>query len=387
MSNRELRKNHRRRYEVRQRGGNILNSLGASIPTSISVNAFGTGPTVPFAEQLGTPQCDFTARPGQLFHGVNPDAAGTNEYPFPSSSPSTGSFSPASYNNGSDVQSLLASQKGGKRKSRKSNMRGGACGCMLQSGGSGGLAEGNIVGTLPPMYANPMMGGRRHRKSRRNNSRKQRGGGTSYSFATDGNPDSSQAIDLIGGAGPNAAALIAPSGCAPRSGSLEDPHAPINMALRAAQTGGAYSLNTAAPLSESFAQPAPPSYGAPNAYAESCYHAPGSQLPVYNADSASFNFKPSIAENNTLPPGVNVYNDVIQQPGRMGATEQLMATTADMRTSQVGAGYGRRGSKSRGRKSRGSKSRGSKRRGSRNTRKRANRKNRRACSRKNNNRK
>jgi len=244
-------------------------------------------------------------------------------------------------------------------------MRGGACGCMLQSGGSGGLAEGNIVGTLPPMYVNPMMGGRRHRKSRRNNSRKQRGGGTSYSFATDGNPDSSQAIDMIGGAGPNAAALIAPSGCAPRSGSLEDPHAPINMALRAAQTGGAYSLNTAAPLSESFAEPHPPSYGAPNAYAESCYHAPGSQLPVYNADSASFNFKPSIAENNTLPPGVNVYNDVIQQPGRMGATEQLMATTADMRTSQVGAGYGRLRSKSK-RKTRRS------------------RKNRRACSRKNN---
>ena len=368
MSNRELRKNHRRRYEVRQRGGNILNAMGGPIPTSISVNAFGTGPTVPFAEQLGTPQCDFTARPGQLFHGVNPGAAGTNEYPFPSATPSTGSFSPASYNNGSDVQSLLAPQKGGKRKSRK--QRGGACGCMLQSGGSGGLAEGNIVGTLPPNYANPMMGGRRHRKSRK--IQKQRGGGTSYSFATDGNPDSSQAIDLIGGAGPNAAALHAPSGCAPRSGSLEDPHAPINMALKAAQTGGAYSLNTAAPLSESFAEPHPPSYGAPNAYAESCYHAPGSQLPVYNADSASFNFKPSIAENNTLPPGVNVYNDVIQQPGRMGATTELMATTPDMRTSQVGAGYRRSGSKSRGRKSK------------RNTRKRVNR---RCWSRKNNNRK
>jgi hypothetical protein len=334
MSNRELRKNHRRRYEVRQRGGNILNAMGGPIPTSISVNAFGTGPTVPFAEQLGTPQCDFTARPGQLFHGVNPEAAGTNEYPFPSATPSTGSFSPASYNNGSDVQSLLISQKGGKRKQRKSRkQRGGGCGCMLQSGGSGGLAEGNIVGTLPPMYLNPMKGGRRHRKSR-----KQRGGGTSYSFATDGNPDSSQGIDLIGGAGPNAAALHAPSGCAPRAGSLEDPHAPINMALKAAQTGGAYSLNTAAPLSESFAEPHPPSYGAPNAYAESCYHAPGSQLPVYNADSASFNFKPSIAENNTLPPGVNVYNDVIQQPGRMGATTELMPTTPDMRTSQVGAG-------------------------------------------------
>jgi len=347
MSNRELRKNQRRRYEVRQRGGNILNALGGPIPTSISVNAFGTGPTVPFAEQLGTPQCDFTARPGQLFNGVNPSAAGTNEYPFPSATPPTGTFHPATYNNQADVQNqLISNMKGGKRskpkksrksrqsrKSQQSQQRGGACGCMVQRGGTGGLAEGNIVGPLPNIPL-PMLGGRR------NNSRKiqkQRGGGTSYSFATNGNVDPSQAVDLIGGTGPNAAALIAPSGCSPRSGSYDDPHAPINMALKAAQSGGAYMLNTAAPLSASFAQPAPPSYGAPNAYGPECYHAPGSQIPVYNADSAAFNFKPSIAENNTLPPGVNVYNDVIQQPGRMGATDQLMATTADMRTSQVGA--------------------------------------------------
>lgn len=367
MSNRELRKIQRRRYEVRQRGGNILNAMGGPIPTSVPLSASGEGPTVPFAEQLGTPQCDFTARPGQLFHGVNPDAAGTNEYPFPSATPSTGSFAPASYNNGSDVQSLLVSQKGGKRKHRKSRkQRGGGCGCMLQSGGSGGLAEGNIVGTLPPMYANPMMGGRRRHRS----SKKQRGGGTSYSFATDGNPDPSQGVDLIGGGGPNAAALHAPSGCAPRAGSLEDPHAPVNMALRAAQSGGAYSLSSAAPLTSGFDQPHPPSYGAPNAYGPECYKAPGSEVPVYNADSASFNFRPSIAENNTLPPGVNVYNDVIQQPGRMGATNELMATTPDMRTSQVGGRMRKRNT--------------------RNTRRRANRrcwgrKNR--SSRKNNNRK
>jgi hypothetical protein len=260
-------------------------------------------------------------RPGQLIHGTNPDAAGTNVYPFPSSSPSTGTFAPATYNNQADVQNQMAAQTGGKRKNRKNRksrkQRGGACGCMVQSGGDGGLAGGNFVGRIQVPTNSRLLGGRR-------NTRKQRGGGTSYSFATDGNPDSSQGVDLIGGTGPNAAALHAPSGCAPRAGSPEDPHAPMNMALRAAQTGGAYALDSAAPLTGAFAAPAPPSYGAANAFPESCYHAPGSQIPVYNADSASFNFRPSIAENNTLPPGVNVYNDVIQQPGRMGATDQLM---------------------------------------------------------------
>ena len=355
MSNRELRNNHRRRYEMRQRGGNILDSLGGLIPTSVSLSAMGTGPTVPVAQQLGTPQCDFTMRPGQLINGTNPDAAGTNAYPFPSAAPPTGSFAPATYNNQADVQNQMAAQTGGRRKNRKSRkQRGGACGCMLQSGGSGGLAEGNIVG-YNPIPNSKLVGGRRRNTRRTMMRNRQRGGGTSYSFATDGNPDSSQGIDLIGGGGPNAAALYAPSGCAPRAGSPEDPHAPMNMALRAAQTGGAYSLESAAPLTGAFAAPAPPSYGAANAFPESCYHAPGSQIPVYNADSTAFNFRPSIAENNTLPPGVNVYNDVIQQPGRMGATDQLMATTADMRTSQVGGKRKRR-----------------------NTRKRANRKNRRA---------
>jgi len=348
MSNRELRKNHRRRYEMRQRGGNILDSLGGLIPTSVSLSAMGTGPTVPVAQQLGTPQCDFTMRPGQLVHGTNPDAAGTNVYPFPSASPSTGTFAPATYNNQADVQNQMAAQTGGRRKNRKNRksrkQKGGACGCMLQSGGDGGLAQGNIVGPIQVPTNSRLVGGRR-------NTRKQRGGGTSYHFATDGNPDSSQGVDLIGGTGPNAAALHAPSGCAPRAGSPEDPHAPMNMAQR----GGAYALDSAAPLTGAFAAPAPPSYGAANAFPESCYHAPGSQIPVYNADSASFNFRPSIAENNTLPPGVNVYNDVIQQPGRMGATDQLMATTPDMRTSQVGGKRKRR-----------------------NTRKRTNRKNRRA---------
>ena len=354
MSNRELRKNHRRRYEMRQRGGNILDSLGGLIPTSVSLSAMGTGPTVPVALQLGTPQCDFTMRPGQLIHGTNPDAAGTNVYPFPSSSPSTGTFAPATYNNQADVQNQMAAQTGGKRKNRKNRksrkQKGGACGCMVQSGGDGGLAGGNFVGRIQVPTNSRLLGGRR-------NTRKQRGGGTSYSFATDGNPDSSQGVDLIGGTGPNAAALHAPSGCAPRAGSPEDPHAPMNMALRAAQTGGAYALDSAAPLTGAFAAPAPPSYGAANAFPESCYHAPGSQIPVYNADSASFNFRPSIAENNTLPPGVNVYNDVIQQPGRMGATDQLMVTTPDMRTSQVGGKRRRNTRKRANRKNRNSRGR------------------------------
>jgi hypothetical protein len=81
------------------------------------------------------------------------------------------------------------------------------------------------------------------------------------------------------------------------------------------------SIASAAPLETAFPATPQPSYGAANAFPESCYKAPGSEMPVYNANSASFNFSPSITANNTLPPGVNVYNQVDQQPGRMGAPE------------------------------------------------------------------
>jgi hypothetical protein len=108
------------------------------------------------------------------------------------------------------------------------------------------------------------------------------------------------------------------------------------------------NISSAAPLDNAFPMTPQPSYGAANAFPESCYKAPGSELPVYNANSASFNFSPSITENNTLPPGVNVYNDVIQQPGRMGAPEPAAAALQGVpASSQV---LGQRGGRRRSRK-------------------------------------
>jgi len=114
------------------------------------------------------------------------------------------------------------------------------------------------------------------------------------------------------------------------------------------QRGGSAMNLAPASLDNAFPATPQPSYGAANAFPESCYKAPGSELPVYNNNSAAFNFSPSITENNTLPPGVNVYNDVIQQPGRMGAPEPAAAALQGIpASSQVPAGVQRGGRRSR----------------------------------------
>jgi hypothetical protein len=89
------------------------------------------------------------------------------------------------------------------------------------------------------------------------------------------------------------------------------------------QRGGAYmSIAGAAPLDTAFTSTPPSSYGAANDYAESCYKAPGSELPVYNNNSTAFTFSPNLVDNNSMNPGVVAYMKVDQQPGRMGAPDQ-----------------------------------------------------------------
>ena len=130
---------------------------------------------------------------------------------------------------------------GGRRRSRR--QRGGACGCMR--------------------------GGR---------SRRQRGGGV--------NGFSVNVGSSIGGAGPNAAPVYAGVPCDARAGTPNpnnagglgaDPRAPGDLYSLTpnVQRGGAYSSG--------------------NGYDASCYRAPGSELPVYNAETAGFRFEPSTA--------------------------------------------------------------------------------------------
>jgi hypothetical protein len=59
------------------------------------------------------------------------------------------------------------------------------------------------------------------------------------------------------------------------------------------------------------------SYGG-NAYDASCYRAPGSEMPVYPAESVGFHFTPSTQAGATLPDGVTAFNEVVQHAARLG---------------------------------------------------------------------
>ena len=165
-------------------------------------------------------------------------------------------------------------------------MAGGGCGCMAPKWG----------------------GSRRLRKNRRNGRKTQRGGSNGYAV----DPSVS-----VGGDGPNAAALYAPVPCDARAGSpnmlnpvmsAPDPRAPADLySLTPNQTGGS------APITGS-----PYGYGVGNAFGPDCYRATGSQLPVYNASVAGFNFSPSTAAGATLPDGVTAFNEVNAVAARTG---------------------------------------------------------------------
>lgn len=298
MSNRSLRNNRRYRYAARQRGGGPspafgvgnLDALAGSFAGASTTGA-GSGPMVPIeARADANTGCDAIPRTETALHTqANPDIAGTNVFPFPGgfTSPSFAPSSPMSNAVQFPPSDLNARQMGGARRPaskthrhgrgqkcplcKKRTQRGGGCGCMQRGGGS---PQGAM---LTPGFS-------------------------------------------IGGEGPNVAGpLVSQSGCDPRPGSPEDPHAPINMMQR----GGAYmSIAGAAPLDTAFTSTPPSSYGAANDYAESCYKAPGSELPVYNNNSTAFTFSPNLVDNNSMNPGVVAYMKVDQQPGRMGAPDQ-----------------------------------------------------------------
>jgi len=161
-------------------------------------------------------------------------------------------------------------------------MAGGGCGCSV-----------------------PKWGGKRRSMRRRRGGRRgcftrnMRGG--SYGYAVD--PSVS-----VGGNGPNVAPLHAPVPCDARAGLHQpvltnpDPRAPADIySLTPNQRGGNYTGN---------------------AYGPECYRATGSQLPVYNAESAGFHFRPSTEIGSTLPDGVTAYNDVVPHAARLGGARR-----------------------------------------------------------------
>jgi hypothetical protein len=109
----------------------------------------------------------------------------------------------------------------------------------------------------------------------------------------------------VGGTGPNVAALHAPVPCDARAGVHPgpvlptDPRAPADLySATPNQTGGAYSTG--------------------NAYGAECYRAPGSSLPVYEAQTAGFTFNPSSRSGAFLPDGVTDFNEVVPMAARVG---------------------------------------------------------------------
>jgi hypothetical protein len=259
--NRALRMQHLRRCALKNtRGG------GLNVDPSAS---FSTANGVLIPENLATSECYDLARPGALPMEANPELAQVamagGDYSTPRSN---------------------MSAAGGRRKSRKSRKsrknrstrkRGGACPCAF--------AGRRVSG-----------GSRKSRKSRnarksQRKTRKQRGGRYEVDVSMS-----------VGGDGPVAAPVYARVPCDPQAGSsgpfyvplAQDPRAPTDLySATPNQTGGA-------------------------AYPPSCYRAPGSEMPVYQAESAGFRFEPSTGAGATLPDGVTAYNNVVPYAARMG---------------------------------------------------------------------
>lgn len=155
-----------------------------------------------------------------------------------------------------------------------------------------------------PCTGSRLFGGSR----RRHGSRRQQMGGASYGYAI--NPSVS-----IGGNGPNVDAIRTGVPCDPPAGSINSSNPQLPLDPRAYGVGYSATPNTSSLQTGG-------AYSTGNAFPNTCYKAPGSELPVYNAQTAGFTFNPSTAHNGALPDGVTPYNDVVPYAARMGGARR-----------------------------------------------------------------
>jgi hypothetical protein len=296
--NRELQRKNSRRKSARKHGG------GYGMGTPLVAQPSGPGSDFTFAVKQpinqGYDDCAFPARPGQLFTTPNPDAAqapmvgggpdaieATHSYPYNGWNQSLVSGTAPATSWGRDTGLVTTVGVGGSRTRRANKrkgsrrIRGGGCGC---TGGK-------------------LFGGARRRRYR--TVRKHRGGGNGYAI----DPSAS-----IGGSGPNVDALRTSVPCDPRAGVI-DSSAPLDP--RAYGVGYSATPNTTLPSLQ-----AGGAYSTGNAYPDSCYKATGSSLPVYEAQTAGFNFYPSTAVGGTLPDGVTPFTNVVPYAARMGGARR-----------------------------------------------------------------
>ena len=316
----------------------------------------------------GFDDCAFPARPGQLFNLPNPALAQT---PMAGGAYDTNPLytakewpaGPVDYTYKTDPTRAQVPFAGGKRSRRRrqqrgggsyntnplytakewpqtahessratawgdpalaetTDMSGGGCGCSasrLFGGSRKRRGTRRMAGGGCPCAAGRPMGGgaRRSRRNVRRGSRKQTRrmrGGASNGYAID--PSQS-----IGGSGPNVDALRTAVPCDPRAGSmnpLNPPPSPPDP--RAGGFGYSATPNTTTPSLQ-----AGGAFSTGNGFSDSCYKAPGSELPKYEAQTAGFTFYPSTASGGTLPDGVTAYEDVVPYAARMGGGRRRRA--------------------------------------------------------------
>ena len=322
--NRALRKQSMKRCAFRAKRGGGFSAGPALLPVPVDDWTYAQKQLInnPYSD------CAIPSRTGQLFNQPNPDLAQVvmaggkrrngrrtrrrhgGVLPPPSANGTWGTWDPplnpdlaqaamaggADWDYKPDLSLVQTPMVGGNWTYNQNldlaqtSMVGGGCGCSAMRGGACGCS-----------VPKPWSGGRRRRTQR-----KMRGG--SY-----------RAVDVfpgvsVGGDGPNVAPIHAGVPCDGRAGAPNqfnqqgltvDVRAPAdlysattNQSAPSVQAGGAYSTG--------------------NGFSEGCYKAPGSMLPVYEAETAGFHFRPSTEFGSTLPDGITAYNDVVPHAARLG---------------------------------------------------------------------
>lgn len=369
--NRALQRRTTRRFSARKFGGGY--GMGAPLVNIPS----GPGSDWNFAVKQpinqGYDDCAFPSRPGELFNQPNPALAqvamvggGSGGYDSPLYMAKEWPTGPVDYTYKTDPNRAAVAMAGGRRHKRRTlrgrKQRGGAAldnpmyiakewpqvahtsGGEATKWGDVSMAQTVMAGGKRGncgCSGSKLFGGSRRRQRggagcgmmrggggcgimRRSSRRQQRGGGT-YGYAVDTSVS-------VGGSGPNVAPVYTGVPCDGRAGypnmlnppsSNPDPRAPpdlysftTNQSSPSVQAGGGLADNAGPAMVGS--QPPSTSYGHGNAYGPECYKAPGSELPVYNADVAGFHFRPSTEIGGTLPDGVTAYNDVVPNAARVG---------------------------------------------------------------------
>ncbi len=259
---------------------------------------------VPYAENQHYTDCYAPDRPGAIQFQANPELAQVAMAGGKRRS-KTRRYRGGQMLSAAQLLALSGKQTGGRCGC---NMRGGGCGCSAWKLRGGQCGKPQVA----------WLGGKRsHSRTRRQR------GGNKGGFGFD-------VTQNIGGTGPIAEPVRMAVPCDTRAGMQNpftatpvqpDPRAPaFGYSLTPNMSGGASTLSERIPNFE-YSQTGA-GYGEGNAYPDSCYRAPGSEMPVYPATSAGFHFTPSTEGGATLPDGVTAFNEVVANVARLGGARR-----------------------------------------------------------------